>query len=222
MKHVAPPIGVAQTPRGLRIALPPRFWLLVSLRAAVRKLLPDEAAWTYLAPATTALRVEQWIAEVEIQLAAERRRRAWSVSDAEWEGVAAASAPIAAMPAPEPVVVRLPTPATTRGTLQLLEQLRDGQVLVASVAAEAGAPRSFILLPSGASVRAAVARRAIAEQLVRPACDGLFGPETSQSWDLPPVTITEETDRAVTVLSRPLAKLRQRPGSRPSHGGGHG
>lgn len=222
MKHVAPPIGVAQTPRGLRIALPPRFWLLVSLRAAVRKLLPDEAAWTYLAPATTALRVEQWIAEVEIQLAAERRRRAWSVSDAEWEGSAAAAAPIAAKPEPDPFIVRLPTPATTRGTLQLLERLRDGQVLVASVAAEAGAPRSFLLLPSGTSVRATVARRAIAEQLVRPACDGLFGPETSQSWDLPPVTVTEETERAVTVPDLPLPQRRKRAGSRTPHGGRDG
>lgn len=186
MKHVAPPIGVAETPRGLQIALPPRFWLLVSLRAAVRRLLPDERAWTYLAPAATALRVEQWIAEVEIQLEAERRRRAWAVSDAEWDGSAVAPAPIAARPSPEPFVVRLPTPATTNATRALLERLRDGQILVATAAADAGTPRSFILLPSGATVRAAIARRAIAERLVRPACDGLFGPETSQSWDLPP------------------------------------
>ena len=187
MKHVAPPIGVAQTPRGLRIALPPRFWLLVSLRKAMRKLLPDEAPWTYLAPATTALRVEQWIAEVEISIEAERRRRAWSTSDAEWDGVDPGASPVAARPAPEPFVVRLPTPAATRGTLQLLERLRAGQVLVASVPAEPSASLSYVLLPSGLTVRASVARRAIAEQLVRPACDGLFGPETSQSWDLPPV-----------------------------------
>lgn len=186
MKHVAPPIGVAETPRGLRIALPPRFWLLVSLRRAVRKLMPDESAWTYFAPAGTARRIEQWIAEVELQIAAESRRRAWSASDAEWEGAPRASAaPIAATPAAEPFVIALPTPATTRGTLALLEQMRAGQQLVATLGADGDTPRSFRLLPSGLVVRTCIAQRAIADRLVRPACDGLFGPETSQSWDLP-------------------------------------
>lgn len=186
MKHVAPPIGVAETPRGLRIALPPRFWLLLSLRRAVRKLLPDEQAWTYFAPAAAAVRIGQWIAEVELQIAAESRRRAWSASDAEWDSAPrAAAAPIAPVSAAEPFVVALPTPATTRGTLALLEQMRAGEQLVTTLGADGDSPRSFRLLPSGLVIRSDIAQRAISDCLVRPACDGLFGPETSQSWDLP-------------------------------------
>ena len=75
MKPFAPPIGIAETPRGLVVSLPPRFWLLVSLRRHFR-LAAEPEAWTYrLLGANLARRLETWIAAVELQLAAERRRR---------------------------------------------------------------------------------------------------------------------------------------------------
>lgn len=100
MKPVAPPIGVAEDARGIVVSLPPRFWLLVSLRKLFRRMLPEPMAWTYRLPRTVgvAKRVEVWIAEVELQVRAEERRRAWTASDAEWHDTPqpAVAAPIAA------------------------------------------------------------------------------------------------------------------------------
>lgn len=114
MKPVAPPIGVAEDARGIVVSLPPRFWLLVSLRKLFRRMLPEPMAWTYRLPRTVgaAKRVEVWIAEVELQVRAEERRRAWTASDAEWHDTPqpAVAAPIAA----EPVIVTLPTEETDR------------------------------------------------------------------------------------------------------------
>lgn len=194
MMHAMREIGLAETPRGILLSLPPRFWLLVSLRRTIRSLQAGEAAWTYLAPAKDAVRIEQWIAEVELQLAADRRRRAWSATDAEWEAAPVrleASTPPAPLP---PIIVKLPSAATTKGTLKLLERLQASEVLVQTPdVGRAGAPRIFVLRPLGALVRTSLAQRAIADCLVQPSCDGLFGPETSQTWIFP--TITPEEPR---------------------------
>ena len=186
MKHVAAPIGIAKTARGLLITLPGRFWLLVSLRRAVKKLIPDEAPWTYLAPESKGVTIEQWVAEVEIQLAAESRRRAWSATDAEWEAAPTAITATVARPPSEPLIVNLPSKTTTRSTLSLLKKLEAGEKLVSTPdRGGAGAPRIYVLRPSGRVVPSRVARRAIDDRLVLPHCDGLFGPETSQSWGFP-------------------------------------
>ncbi|MCJ2104740.1 hypothetical protein MKK70_04975 [Methylobacterium sp. E-041] len=186
MKPVTAPIGIAKTARGLLITLPGRFWLLVSLRRAVKRLVAHEEPWTYLAPESKGVRIEQWVAEVEMQLAAESRRRAWSVSDAEWEAAPSAAAAPAFSPPSEPLIVNLPSAKTTRSTLSLLKKLEAGQVLVSTPdRGGAGALRIYVLRPSGRVISTRVARRAIEDRLVLPHCDGLFGPDTSQSWGFP-------------------------------------
>ena len=186
MKTVTAPIGIAKTARGLLITLPGRFWLLVSLRRSVKRLIASEDPWTYLAPESKGVRIEQWVAEVEIQLAAESRRRAWSVSDAEWEAAPSAATAPAFSPPSEPLIVNLPSAKTTLSTLSLLKKLEAGQVLVSTPdRGGAGALRIYVLRPSGRVVPTRVARRAIDDRLVLPHCDGLFGPETSQSWGFP-------------------------------------
>ena len=186
MKPVSAPIGIAKTARGLLITLPGRFWLLVSLRRAVKRLVAHEEPWTYLAPESKGVQIEQWVAEVEIQLAAERRRRAWSASDAEWEAAPSAATAPAFSPPSEPLIVNLPSAKTTRSTLSLLKKLEAGQVLVSTPdRGGAGALRIYVLRPSGRVVPTRVARRAIEDRLVLPHCDGLFGPDTSQSWGFP-------------------------------------
>ena len=83
MRRVAPTIGVAEIPRGLLISLPPRFWLLVSLRRACPRAVAAAEPWTYLVPgAGAARRVGEWIAAVDLDLIAEARRRAWTEADA--------------------------------------------------------------------------------------------------------------------------------------------
>ena len=189
MKHIAPRIGLAQHPRGILVSLPARFWLLVSLRRAVRRILAAEEAWSYLAPAEAALRLEQWIAEVELQLAADLRRRSWLVDDAEWNGANPAVASPAPAAAPLPgFVVELPSASTTKGTLKLLAQLEGGQILVSTPPPGLSATgRIFVLRPSGTVVQQRIAQRAIADRLVMPGGDGLFGLDTSQTWFLPHV-----------------------------------
>lgn len=186
MKPATAPIGIAKTARGLLITLPGRFWLLVSLRKAVKKLIPHEEPWTYFAPEAKGVILEQWVAEVEIQLAAESRRRAWSATDAEWEQAPTAAAAPVVRPPPEPLIVRLPSKTTTRSTLSLLKKLEAGEVLVSTPdRGGAGALRIYVLRPSGRIIPSRVARRAIDDRLVLPHCDGLFGPDTSQSWGFP-------------------------------------
>lgn len=189
MIAVAPPIGVADVPGGYLVSLPPQLALVLSLRASFRKVRAAAEPWTYFVPGP-ALRMGEWLAEVELQALAERRRRAWSASDAEWSGaVVAPAAP--AGPASEPVVIRLPRKRTARPVMELLAQLAAGEILIA----ESG---SFTLSPSGRPVPAGAARRAIEQRLLVPSCDGLFGPDWSQSWRAP---TQEETD-AATERSR--------------------
>ena len=185
MNHGTAPIGIAKTTRGLLITLPGRFWLLVSLRRAVKRLVAHEEPWAYFAPESKGVTIEQWVAEVEIQLAAENRRRAWSATDAEWEAAPSTSAPLARPPV-EPLIVNLPSKTTTRATLSLLKKLEAGQILISTPdRGGAGALRIYVLRPSGRVVPTRVARRAIEDRLVLPHCDGLFGPDTSQSWGFP-------------------------------------
>lgn len=189
MKHAASPIGVADTKRGVLVSLPPRFWLMVSLHRAVPRVRPAEAAWTYVAPTEALRRIGQWVAEVELQLRAESRRRAWSVTDAEWEGLAGAAG-AAPRPAAPAVIVMPPGPQTSKGTLALLARLAAGEVLVVTPA-PTGCGRFYVLRPSDVAVRPVVFERALHEQLIAPGNDGLFGPETSQTFTLP-IPLPEE------------------------------
>lgn len=183
MKPVAPPIGVAEDARGIVVSLPPRFWLLISLRKLFRRMLPEPMAWTYRLPRTVgaAKRVEVWIAEVELQVRAEERRRAWTASDAEWHDTPqpTTAAPIAA----EPAIVTLPTEETGPSVLDLLRRLNEGATMVATI--EEDGVRRYRLEPRGYLVRTTVAERAIRERLVAPGNDGLLGPESSQTWRAP-------------------------------------
>ncbi|MFY9291642.1 MAG: hypothetical protein WAP03_13225 [Methylorubrum rhodinum] len=184
MISVAPPIGVADVPGGYLVSLPPQLALVLSLRASFRRVRAAAEPWTYFVPGP-AMRMGEWLAEVELRALAERRRRAWSASDTEWDGAVVASA-APARPAPEPVIIRLPRKRTARPVMELLGQLAAGETMIA----ESG---SFILFPSGRPVPAGAARRAIEQRLLVPSCDGLFGPDWSQSWRAP---TQEETDAA--------------------------
>lgn len=200
MKPVAPPIGVAEYARGIVVSLPPRFWLLVSLRKLFRRMLPEPMAWTYRLPRTVgaAKRVEVWIAEVELQVRAEERRSAWTASDAEWHDtpLPTTATPIAA----EPAIVTLPTEETGPSVLDLLRRLNEGATMVATI--EEDGVRRYRLEPRGYLVRTTVAERAIRERLVAPGNDGLLGPESSQTWRAP----TREEVTAATSKKPPKPK----------------
>lgn len=214
MKHVAPQIGLAETPRGWLVSLPPRFWLLVSLRRTFRGVQAAPDPWTYLVPARGAdRRLGEWMAEVELQLLAESRRRAWTASEAEWTG-SPISAPAAASSA-EPAIVELPKQGTARATLELLARLAAGEVLTVAIADGA---RHYRLTPSGRAVRPQVAERAIGERLIVPSCDGLFGPEWSQTWRAP---YRGERDAAKDQGGdrRAESRARRTTGRRPAPGG---
>ena len=88
MKPVPVPIGVAVISGGFLVSLPRQFWLVVGLRKSFPRLQAAVEPWTYLVPAgrDVAARIEAWIAEVELQVRAEARRRAWTATDAEWNG----------------------------------------------------------------------------------------------------------------------------------------
>lgn len=210
MKPSASPIGVAEDDRGLVVSLPPRFWLLVSLRKIFRRMLPEPQAWTYRLPRTigAAKRIEVWIAEVELQVRAEARRRAWTASDAEWHDAppSTPAAPIAA----EPVIIALPSDETGPAVLDLLRRLGEGAVMVAAI--EEDGVRRYRLEPRGYLVRTAVAERAIRERLVAPGNDGLLGPESSLTWRAP---THEEVARA---NPRPRAQPRSEPSVEPPRG----
>lgn len=185
-------IGVAGSDRGRIVNLPPRFWLLVSLRRSFRGVRAEPQPWTYLLPETASTRrLEEWIAEVELRLLADARRRAWTATEAEWSGVSAVA--IATVPMAPDFVVELPKKRTAGPTLQLLQRMGAGEILVASIQ-DGG--RGYRLSPSGRAVRASVAERAIGERLLIPNCDGLFGPEWSQTWRAPPaVPEAADTDK---------------------------
>jgi len=186
MYQPALPIGVAQTPRGILISLPPRFWLVVSLRRNFRTLQAEPEAWTYRVPdPRAAVRVERWMAEAELRLRAEARRRAWTAMDTEWLGrdeAAPSLASAAALSIGRDLDFTLPAEGLARSTRTLLARMAAGEVLVVTVTALAG--RLFCLSPSGRTVMARVAEAAIGAALVVPAGDGLFGPESSQTWRL--------------------------------------
>lgn len=184
MIPVAPPIGVADVPGGYLVSLPPQLALVLSLRRAFRKVRAAAEPWTYIVPGP-AKRLGEWLAEVELRALTERRRRAWSADDAEWAG-AIAPAPAVEATAPVPFIVSLPRKRTARPVLELLQHMAAGEILIA----ESG---RFDLHPSGRPVPAGAARRAIEQRLIVPSCDGLFGPEWSQSWRAPR---QEETDAA--------------------------
>lgn len=184
MISVAAPIGVADVPGGYLVSLPPRLALVLSLRRSFRKVRAAAEPWSYFVPGP-AKRLGEWLAEVELQALTERRRRAWSASDAEWDG-AVAPAPAASAPEPFPFIVSLPKKRTARPVLKLLQRMAAGEVLLVQ-------DGRFRLYPSGRSTLTGVARRAIEQRLIVPNCDGLFGPEWSQSWRAPK---REEADAA--------------------------
>lgn len=207
MMHAPLPIGIAETARGLLVSLPPQLPLVVSLRKAFPGLQAGDAAWTYLVPParTAARRLEDWMAEVELQARAEARRRAWSASDVEWDAASAPAAPSTSAAAPV-AIVALPGKRTARQVLQLLEFMAAGAVLV--VAMREGS-RRYRLAPTGRRVGAAVAERAIGARLVVPGNDGLFGPEWSQTWRAP----TSEEVHAATQRRRTRRPRRDRAGA---------
>ncbi|MBP2494631.1 hypothetical protein ABID82_005244 [Methylobacterium sp. PvP062] len=218
MKPAAPPIGVAEDARGIVVSLPPRFWLLVSLRKLFRRMLPEPMAWTYRLPRTigAAKRVEVWISEVELQVRAEERRRAWTASDAEWHDTPqpTPAAPIAA----EPVVVTLPTEETGPSVLDLLRRLNEGATMVATI--EEDGVRRYRLEPRGYLVRTTVAERAIRERLVAPGNDGLLGPDFSQTWRAPTreeVTRAEPRPTKAKGKTKAPTKRRAPPGGALHH-----
>lgn len=184
MIPVAPPIGVADVPCGYLVSLPPRLALVLSLRRAFRKVRAAAEPWTYFVPGP-AKRLGEWLAEVELRALTERRRRAWSANDAEWDG-AIAPATAAEATAPIPFIVTLPKKQTARPVLELLQRMAAGETLIAQ-------DGRFRLYPSGRPTPAGIARRAIEARLIVPNCDGLFGPEWSQSWRAPK---QEEADAA--------------------------
>ncbi|MDH2313076.1 hypothetical protein [Methylobacterium brachiatum] len=180
MKQVPVPIGVAEVADGFLVSLPRQFWLVVGLRKTFPRVRAAAEAWTYLVPPGrgVAAKIEGWIAEVELQVRADARRRAWTATDAEWNGVGEPQAP---RPVPaEPAIVVLPKKRTARAVLQLLADLASPAILVAAVSPDG--VRGYRLSPSGRRVRFAVAERAIALRLIVPGLDGLFGPEWSQTW----------------------------------------
>lgn len=181
MSAMAPPIGIADVPGGYLVSLPPRLALVVSLRKCFPKTFAADTPWTYVVP-RPATRLGEWLAEIELQT--RRIRRSWCASDVEW-GDVPASAP-AVERAVAPAIIRLPPKRTAKSVLALLDRLAAGETMIA----ESG---GFSLFPSGRPVPACAARRAIEQRLIVPSCDGLFGPETSQSWRAP---TQEETDAA--------------------------
>ncbi|MFB0491245.1 hypothetical protein ABIE45_003831 [Methylobacterium sp. OAE515] len=183
MKPATAPIGVAEDALGFLVSLPRQFWLVVGLRKTFPRLRAATEAWTYLVPPgrDVAARIEGWIAEVELQVRAEARRRSWTATDAEWNGAGEPEAPRPV--AAEPAIVVLPKKRTAKPVLQLLADLAGGAVMVATVSPDG--VRGYRLAPSGRHVRTAVADRAIALRLIVPGNDGLFGPEWSQTWRAP-------------------------------------
>lgn len=191
MKHVPVPIGVAEISGGFLVSLPRQFWLVVGLRKTFPRLQAAAEPWTYLVPPGrhAAAQIEAWIAEVDLQARAEARRRAWTATDAEWNGAGEPEAPQPV--AAEPAIVVLPRKRTAKPVLQLLADLTAGAVLVVTVSDDGA--RGYRLAPSGRRIRTAVAERAIALRLIVPGNDGLFGPEWSQTWRAP---TREEVARA--------------------------
>ncbi|SDA13124.1 hypothetical protein SAMN02799622_00916 [Methylobacterium sp. UNC378MF] len=211
MKPVPVPIGVAEISGGFLVSLPRQFWLVVGLRKTFPRLQAAAAPWTYLVPAgrDVAARIEAWIAEVELQVRAEARRRAWTATDAEWNGAGEPEAPRPV--AAEPAIIVLPRKRTAKPVLQLLADLTAGAVLVVTVSDDGA--RGYRLAPSGRRIRTAVAERAIALRLIVPGNDGLFGPEWSQTWRAPtPQEVAAATPKkARKKAARPARARRSTP-----------
>lgn len=208
MTGTGSPIGIADSPRGIVVSLPPRFWLLVSLRRLFRRMIAEPQAWTYRLPLTVgaAKRLEFWVAEVDLQARAEERRRAWIASDSDWDD---AVRPLASRPVePEPAIITLPDDKTGPAVLDLLRRLGAGATLVATI--EEDGARRYRLDPQGYSVRTTVAERAIREQLIVPGNDGLFGPGSSQTWRGPtPTEIASVAKR--NAKTKTTTKCRGKP-----------
>lgn len=208
MSKAPSPIRVAESAHGIIVGLPPRFWLLISLRRIFRRMLPEPQAWTYRLPQTVgvAKRLEFWLAEVDLQARAEERRRAWTASDAEWSDAPPASTAAAA--APEPAIVALPSDRTGPAVLDLLRKLEAGASLVMTI--EEDGVRRYRLEPRGYLVRTTVAERAIREQLIVPGNDGLLGPEFSQTWRGP-------TRAEIALVEKLARKAKRKPKPQPKH-----
>ena len=216
MKPGPVPIGVAEDARGFLVSLPRQFWLVVGLRKTFPRLRAAAEAWTYLVPPgrDVAARIEGWIAEVELQVRAEARRRSWTATDAEWNGAGEPEAPRPI--STEPAIVVLPKKRTAKPVLQLLADLAAGAVMVATVSPDG--VRGYRIAPAGRRVRTAAAERAIALQLIVPGNDGLFGPEWSQTWRAP----TPEEIALVAMRSRNAkGKNKPTPKRRPPRGAPH-
>ncbi len=205
VRTVPGPIGVAEISGGLLVSLPRQFWLVVGLRKSFPRLQAAAEPWTYLVPVgrNVAAQIEAWIAEVELQVRAEARRRVWTATDAEWNGAGEPEAPTPI--AAEPAIVVLPKKRTAKPLLQLLADLAAGAVLVVTVSADGA--RGFCLAPSGRRIRTAVVERAIALRLIVPGNDGLLGPDWSQTWRAP-------TPQEAAAAA--LKKVRKRKATRPA------
>ncbi|MCJ2098475.1 hypothetical protein [Methylobacterium sp. E-046] len=213
----AVPIGVTEDVRGFLLSLPCQFWLVVGLRRTFPRLRAADEAWTYLVPPgrDVAARIEGWIAEVELQVRAEARRRSWTATDAEWNGAGEPEAPRPV--AAEPAIVVLPKKRTARSVLQLLADLAAGAVMVATVSPDG--VRGYRLAPAGRRVRTAAAERAIDLRLIVPGNDGLFGPEWSQTWRAPTaeeVALAAPRPRKTKGKAKPPTK-RRAPSARAPH-----
>lgn len=209
MKPVPVPIGVAEIPGGFLVSLPRQFWLVVGLRKTFPRLQAAAEPWTYLVPPGrhAAAQIEAWIAEVDLQARAEARRRAWTATDAEWNGAGEPEAPRPV--AAEPAIVVLPRKRTAKPVLQLLADLTAGAVLVVTVSDDGA--RGYRLAPSGRRIRTAVAERAIALRLIVPGNDGLFGPEWSQTWRAPTPQEVAAAEPKKARKPKPARQARARP-----------
>ena len=106
MKPASVPIGVAEFAHGFLVSLPRRFRLVVGLRKSFLRRRAAAERWTYrVSPGRNVVaRIEGWIAEVELQVRAEARRRSWTAPEAEWTGAGEPEAPRPVMAEPATVV----------------------------------------------------------------------------------------------------------------------
>ncbi len=218
MRPCPVPIGVAEVADGFLVSLPRQFWLAVGLRRTFPRMRAAPDAWTYLVPPgrNVAGRIEGWIAEVELQVRAEARRRSWTATDAEWNGAGEPEAPRPV--SAEPAIVVLPKKRTAKPVLQLLAELAAGAVMVSSVSPDG--VRGYRLAPSGRRVRTAAAERAIALRLIAPGNDGLFGPEWSQTWRAPTpeeIALAEPRRGKIKAKTKTTAERRAPPRRAPHH-----
>ena len=212
------PIAVTEDSRGFVVGLPAQFWLVVGLRKTFPGLQAAPEAWTYRVPPTrgAVARIEAWIAEVELQVRAEARRRTWTATDAAWNGTGQPEAPRPV--AAEPAIVTLPKKRTAEPVLRLLEILAAPNALMVATVSTEGV-RGYRLAPSGRRLSKAAAERAIVLRLLAPGNDGLFGPEWSQTWRAPTeveVALAAERPRKAKTTTKPATKTADRRSRRPA------